>query len=141
MKDIHWVSPYNIRTDDITKLPVLYGLCDGHRGTNAAAFLATQIEQVAAAPNCNLVSSHASKRRHADCDRSSRRLQDRTRLVYPGLLQSGGHERQHEYHRDQVSAPTASNAQERRRANHSEHRRQRRVHLLRCTSLLGVRER
>ena len=60
LQDIHWVSPYDIRTDDPTKLPVLYGLCDGHRGTNAAAFLATQIEQVAKAKRCDLVSAYAS---------------------------------------------------------------------------------
>ena len=60
-QDIHWVSPYDIHTDDPSKLPVLYGLCDGHQGTNAAAFLATQIEQVAERPHCHLVSSHASE--------------------------------------------------------------------------------
>ena len=60
MEDIHWVSPYDIDTDDSSNLPVLYGLCDGHRGTNAAAFLATQIEQVAAFGFSHLVSVDAS---------------------------------------------------------------------------------
>lgn len=40
------MSPYDIDPKEGTRLPVLYGLCDGHLGTNAARYLANEIEEV-----------------------------------------------------------------------------------------------
>ncbi|KAK8808284.1 protein phosphatase [Blastocystis sp. subtype 4] len=44
MEDIHWVSAYDIINKNVQRLPVIYGLCDGHLGTNAAQYLANQLE-------------------------------------------------------------------------------------------------
>ena len=46
LKDIHWVSAYDIINKNVQRLPVIYGLCDGHLGTNAAQYLANQLEAV-----------------------------------------------------------------------------------------------
>ena len=45
-QDIHWVSSYDITPKETVSSPVIYGLCDGHLGTNAARFLASQLETV-----------------------------------------------------------------------------------------------
>ena len=45
-QDIHWVSSYDITPKETVSPPVIYGLCDGHLGTNAARFLASQLETV-----------------------------------------------------------------------------------------------
>ena len=72
------MSPYDIDRKEGVTVPVLYGLCDGHLGTNAARYLADEIEEVGTdggvyRSSCSCADTTASPLRETSVTPSRRR--------------------------------------------------------------------